>query len=75
MDSGFARRGAPLNDGGSDASAAQSRTTRLPPEKPLALLYRWCSLERSYVLARYRHLPARLGNAGDNPVVLLHMAK
>ena len=26
-------------------------------------------------LARYPHLPARVGNAGDNPVVLLHMAK
>ena len=63
------------NDGGSDACCDPVAHGRLPPDKPLALLHRWCSLEGSYVLARYRHLPARLGNAGDNPVVLLHMAK
>ena len=63
------------NDGGSDACCDPVAHGHLPPDKPLALLYRWCSLERSYVLARYRHLPARVGNAGDNPVGLRHMAK
>ena len=63
------------NDGGSDACCDPVAHGGPGPDNLLALLHRWCSLEGSYVLARYRHLPARLGNAGDNPVVLLHMAK
>ena len=70
-----AKKARPGMTEGAMPAATQSRTAAFRPDKPLALLHRWCSLERSYVLARYRHLPARVGNAGDNPVVLLHMAK